>query len=449
MKGMLEGSRNHVVKPLPSGVRGFDEVLESSARRSAMRPLISVVIPTINRARLLQEALESVSAQYGSGEEFEMEVIVVDDGSSDNTPDVVANHAKARYIRLPTNRGSAAARNAGVRAGSGEYVVFLDDDDILLPHKLKEQIAVLQMRPEVAAIYSPCIVRSEGREKVIPSRSRGPSGFVLNALVKRNLAPIHGYLLRRSAVERASYFDEQLPCYMDWDLWLRIALHGQFIFLPRPVGIYRFSPHGLLGLAEAQGKGALAHRRIMEKLRDLLKDSTSPPEIVREARAWADLMLTRYLAPEQSELAQSRFLAALQIHPDLVREPRARQEIAQIISGMAFGSSTPISFTCILNDNIKRRLPKAGVGQQIGLARLFSDVWTRVAWGLSVHPDASDRIVARAAALALLYDPSKIKRKSLLQFIARQFVGRRQADALARLLGRKHREISPLDRIGN
>ena len=408
-----------------------------------------MVIPTLNRARRLQEARQSVFAQHGSGEEFETEVIVVDDGSSDKTADVVANHRKARYIRLRANRGSAAARNAGVRAGSGEYVAFLDDDDILLPHKLKQQMTVLQMRPEVGAAYSPCIVRSEGREKVIPRGGRGPSGFVLNALAKGNLAPIHGYLLRRSAVERAGYFDEQLPCYMDWDLWLRIALHSPFIFVPGPVGIYRFSPHGLLGAAEDHGKGGLAHRRIMEKLRDLLEDSTAPPEMVREVRAWTELVLTRYLVPEQLALAQSQFLAALQTHPGLVREARARQEIAQIISGMAFASSAPISFTCTLNDKIKRRIPQAGIGQQIAFAGLFSDVWTRVAWGLSVHPDANDRIVARTAALALLYDPTKIRRKSLLQFIARQVVGRRQADAVARLLQRKRREIRPLDRIGN
>src|SRR5262249_17493505 len=162
-------------------------------------------------------------------------------------------------------------------------------------------------------------------------------------LVKRNLAPIHGYLLRRSAIERAGYFDEQLPCYMDWDLWLRIALHSPFIFLPGPVGIYHSSPHGLLGTAEAHGKGGLAYRRIMEKLRDLLEDSTAPPEIVREGRARVELMLTGYLGPEQLALAHRQLLAALQMHPDLVREARTRQEIAGIVSGIACCLPAPLS----------------------------------------------------------------------------------------------------------
>jgi len=414
-----------------------------------VRPLISVVIPTHNRARLLQEALESVFAQHGTGEEFDMEVIVVDDASSDNTSEVVRKYTKVHYIRLPTARGAAAARNAGLRACSGEYVAFLDDDDIWLPHKLKQQITVLEMRPEVAVVYSPCVVRSERQEKGIPSGGRAAPGYVLSALVKGNLAPIHGYLLRRSAIERAGYFDEQLSCYMDWDLVLRIALHSTFIFLPGSVGVYRFSSHGLLGTAEAHGKGALAYRRIMEKLRDLLKDSTAPPEIVREGRAWVELMLIRYLGPEQLALAQSQFLAALQMHPDLVREARTRQEIAWIASGMACCSPVPLSFTRTLNDEIKRRFRRAGIGQQIAVARLCSDVWATVGWGLSLRPNASDRIVGKAAALALLHDPTKIRKMSLLWLIARQVVGRRQADALARLLGRRHRQIRTQSGIGN
>jgi len=161
--------------------KGPDEVQKGSAwGESVVRPLISVVIPTRNRAPHLQEALDSVFAQDGTGEEFDMEVIVVDDASSDNTSEVVMNHAKVHYIRLPATRGSAAARNAGVRACSGEYVAFLDDDDIWFPHKLKQQIRVLKMHPEAAAIYSPCIVRSEGQERVIPSGGQAPSGFVLN-----------------------------------------------------------------------------------------------------------------------------------------------------------------------------------------------------------------------------------------------------------------------------
>jgi glycosyltransferase involved in cell wall biosynthesis len=239
-----------------------------------------VIIPTHNRARLLEEALESVLAQQGMSEEFNVEVIVVDDASSDTTPTVVANYPTVRYIRLPTNRGLAATRNIGVKASSGEYVAFLDDDDLWLPHKLKQQVSPLDMHPEAAAVYSPCIVRFAGRERMIPATGRGPSGFVLKALVNGNLAPVHGYLVRRSAIDRAGYFDEHLACLEDWDLWLRIALQSPFMFLPGCVGIYRPSPHGMLGTAKATRIHNVAQRRILEKLRDLLKDSTASKEII-------------------------------------------------------------------------------------------------------------------------------------------------------------------------
>jgi glycosyltransferase involved in cell wall biosynthesis len=310
-----------------------------------VKPLISVIIPTHDRARRLEEALESVYAQQGIGVEFNMEVIVVDDASSDNTAEIVTNHPGVRYIRLPTNRGLAAARNAGVRVSSGEYVAFLDDDDIWFPHKLRQQSAELEKHPEVAAVYSPCLVRSQRREKAIPEKSRGPSGFVLNAFVKENFAPVHGYLLRRSAIARAGYFDEQLSCFEDWDLWVRIALHSLFIFLPGYVGVYRYSPHGMLGTAKAIGNHAVAHKRMMEKLRVILKDSTAPQKVVREARAWVELEFAGHLMTEQIKLAQSmrafvlcssHLLAALRIFqfPDVMREAEARQKIASIVLGM-------------------------------------------------------------------------------------------------------------------
>ena len=108
-------------------------------------PIVSVIIPTHNRANLLKTALDSVYAQEGIGESFEIEVIVVDDASSDNTPDVVLGYP-AKFIRHETNQGASAARNSGIKASQGKYVAFLDDDDLFLPHKLKTQVPVLEVQ---------------------------------------------------------------------------------------------------------------------------------------------------------------------------------------------------------------------------------------------------------------------------------------------------------------
>src|SRR6478672_6657883 len=102
-------------------------------------PVVSVVIPTHNRANLLNGAIDSVYQQEGIGEYFRIEVIVVDDASTDSTSEVVSRYPAIRYLKLSTNLGPAGARNAGIRASSGKYVALLDDDDIWLPHRLRVQ----------------------------------------------------------------------------------------------------------------------------------------------------------------------------------------------------------------------------------------------------------------------------------------------------------------------
>src|SRR5262249_38807625 len=100
-------------------------------RSPTAKPLVSVIIATHNRATLLPTALDSVYAQKGIGEQFDVEVIVVDDASSDSTSDIVRqSYPSARYIRLPENRGVSGTRNAGLAASQGAFVAFLDDDDV-------------------------------------------------------------------------------------------------------------------------------------------------------------------------------------------------------------------------------------------------------------------------------------------------------------------------------
>jgi len=105
-------------------------------------PLISVIIPTYNRAALLRRAIDSVYAQEGVGELFDVEVLVIDDGSTDTTPTVASSYEGLRYIRPSTNKGTSGARNVGLDAAVGEYVAFLDDDDSWLPWKLRRQLQV-------------------------------------------------------------------------------------------------------------------------------------------------------------------------------------------------------------------------------------------------------------------------------------------------------------------
>ena len=98
-----------------------------------MRPTVSVIVPTRNRAHLLGRALDSVFAQEGAGELFELEVIVVSDGSTDDTSAVISRYPVAGYLEYTAPRGPSAARNAGIAASAGAFVAFQDDDDLWLP----------------------------------------------------------------------------------------------------------------------------------------------------------------------------------------------------------------------------------------------------------------------------------------------------------------------------
>ena len=116
-------------------------------------PLVSVIIPTRDRMSLLREAVGSVFTQEARDEMFRLEVIVIDDASSDNTSNVLLHFPEIRYLRLDTNGGPAAARNAGIAVSTGQYVAFLDDDDVWLPNRLRVQIPILERHGDIGVVY--------------------------------------------------------------------------------------------------------------------------------------------------------------------------------------------------------------------------------------------------------------------------------------------------------
>lgn len=195
---------------------------------------VSVIIPTYNRAASIAASIQSILDQTWQN----YEIIVVDDGSTDNTRQVVENFAddRIRYIYLEQNSGPSRARNEGIRQAKYEFIAFLDSDDEWLPQKLEKQMQVMLNAPEtVGLVY--CRVRTrkeDGDEIVSPSfalKKEQLEGKLLMNLVGGNVIDTTTILIRRQCLEQTGGFDEELRCLEDWELVLRIAEKWGFGFV--------------------------------------------------------------------------------------------------------------------------------------------------------------------------------------------------------------------------
>jgi glycosyltransferase involved in cell wall biosynthesis len=198
--------------------------------------VITVIIPTFNRRLFLEQAIRSVLAQAASG----LELLVVDDGSTDGTDILVrkfAAHADIpmRYIRQE-NRGAAAARNLGIMNASGELICFLDSDDRFLPGKIARQQQVLE---ESACLVSHTFeqwlrrgVHLNQKRKHLP-----PDGDIFAACLPMCVVGMSTVMVRREVFARYGLFDESLPCCEDYEYWLRVSAGERFRLVPQPLTV--------------------------------------------------------------------------------------------------------------------------------------------------------------------------------------------------------------------
>ncbi|MGE3537222.1 MAG: glycosyltransferase [Candidatus Tectimicrobiota bacterium] len=202
---------------------------------SPTQPVVSVIIPTYNRAAWVGEAIASVLAQLYPA----LELIVVDDGSDDHTREVVAAFgARLHYLRQP-HAGVSAARNRGVAASQGALLAFLDSDDLWLPGKVAAQVALFQAQSEVQVCYTDEIWIRHGVRVNQRQVHQKPSGWMFEASLALCLISPSSIMLRRALWERLGGFDEGLPACEDYDLWLRMTLVAPVALLPERLIVKR------------------------------------------------------------------------------------------------------------------------------------------------------------------------------------------------------------------
>lgn len=244
------------------------------------QPLVSVVIASYNMGQFLPQAVDSVLNQTWS----HLEVIVVDDGSKDNTPEVMSLYEgdeRITYIRNK-NEGQPKAKNCGIRHTRGDFIAFCDADDLWEPFKLSVQMPLFN-DPDIGVVYSEIgnIDEIGYRYECSPVYDRH-SGMVTRHLLRKNFVPFGTAVIRRACVEKNGVFDEQFRMGIDWDLWLRYSLDWKFAYTPERTYVYR----EWSGQMSTNYRGRFEHAiRILRHFVEQHQDSLDPKAL---KTAWAD-----------------------------------------------------------------------------------------------------------------------------------------------------------------
>ncbi len=201
--------------------------------------IISIIIPTYNRAKKIAEALKSIQTQTFQ----DWEVIVVDDGSKDNTQEqiqqCIQKDTRIRYIRHDINRGAQAARNTGIKAAKGEWISFLDSDDQWLPESLELRMKLAQ-KDNSSVVHSQAYIQHKDKPLEIYYLPAW-SGWIYKKILTREGPMFQSLLVKKEALKKIGYLDEKVIAYQEWDTSIRLAKLYPFSFEPAPTFIYDYT----------------------------------------------------------------------------------------------------------------------------------------------------------------------------------------------------------------
>jgi glycosyltransferase involved in cell wall biosynthesis len=369
---------------------------------------VSIVIPAYNQGHYLDAAIRSALGQTHR----DIEVVVVDDGSTDHTREVAAGFSdpRVKYV-YQENRGLAAARNTGIRESRGAYLTFLDSDDLFLPEKVEVLLGAFAARPDLGLTAGQAVLIGEQGERLGEVFEDAPPTSATDWLLGN---PLHvgSVLLRREWQERVGLFDERLRSYEDWDLWLRLARAGcPMGWVARPVSLYRF--HG----AQMTRIGAQMTRATFAVLDKTFDDPQLSPEWrARQGEAYSRGHLraaAQAYTAEAFENAVENMRQAVTLDPALAADDGAL--IAGIVAGWANHVKTrdPLAFMARIYANLPVELAALGRHRRDALGAEALQL------AFAAHQRGEFRAARRYAGQALAYRPKAIFNRGVLSILVR------------------------------
>lgn len=293
-------------------------------------PTISVVIPAYNAERTILETIKSVQQQTFS----DFEIIIINDGSTDSTLELIQSIKDERLkVFSYENGGLPMARNRGISLAKGEFIAFIDADDLWTPDKLELQLAALKQHPEAGLAYSWTYFMDEQGTTLSPSVPIFFNGNVQTNLLKNNfIASGSNPLIRRQAIESTDGFDSTLKSCEDWEYWLRLSANWDFVVVPKHQIFYRQSSISMSSKVQVMEDAGI---RVIEKIFQTVPSDMK--YLKNQSLAWIYQYCTQqYLKQDSSSLdgvnqASQKLWKAICLYPQILLEDYAQSLIRWLI----------------------------------------------------------------------------------------------------------------------
>lgn len=276
-----------------------------------MSTIVSVIIPTYNRASFISDAIDSVLSQTYQ----DYEIIVVDDGSTDDTKQVLSKYGNQIHYIYQENQRQGAARNNGIRHSTGNYIAFLDSDDVWLPQKLEWDIACFENESQIGFVYSNVMYISSDGAPLHKRRMKSPTGDVLENIVLENFVVASTAIVKRECFDTVGLFNEtrEIAGSEDYEMWTRIASQYHFGYVDRSSTKYRVHPMGMMS-----NPGGM-ERSMLSALEAILANGEFYPRIAHlKSHAYSNIytyIAINYYASGDMRKAQEFLRKAISIYP--------------------------------------------------------------------------------------------------------------------------------------